>query len=195
MLAFACALGLATASPEPLVQDPVAHAAVAVRGDTELSPAAAYASARTRVADHVRTVWQERAETAVARQRPFWLPEVIADAAVQRWLATLPTEQLVRTVDREDREREHEFGTSIQTTLWVAEEPRAVARSERSLQSLLAGLERRTAGKFGITALTWVLLVVLLGWIDRLSRGYMTGRLTLAGLLAAVATPAVLFLV
>lgn len=195
MLAFACALGLATASPEPLVQDPVAHAAVAVRGDTELSSAAAYASARTRVADHVRTVWQERAEAAVQRQRPFWMPEAIAEAAVQRWLATLPTEQLVRTVDREDREREHEFGTSIQTTLWVAEEPHAVARSERSLQSLLTRLEHHTAGKFGVTVLTWVGLVVLLGWLDRLSRGYMTGRLTFAGLLAAVATPAVLFLV
>lgn len=195
MLAFACALGLAAASPEPLVQDPVALAAVAVRGDTELTAAAAYASARTRVADHVRTVWQERAATAVGRQRPFWLPEAIADVAVQRWIATLPTEQLVRTVDREDREREHEFGTSIQTTLWVAENPLAVARSERALQSLLSRLERRTAGKFGITALAWVGLVVLIGWLDRLSRGYMTGRLTLAGLLAAVATPAVLFLV
>lgn len=195
MLAFACALGFAAASPEPFVQDPVVHHAVAVRGDTELSPAAAYASARTRVADHVRTVWQERAESAVVRQRPFWLPEAIADAAVQRWLATLPTDQLVRTVDREDREREHEFGTSVQTTLWVAEEPHAVARSERALQNLLARVERRTAGKFGITALAWVVLVVLLGWVDRLSRGYMTGRLTLAGLLAAVATPAVLFLV
>lgn len=195
MLAIACALGLAVASPEPLVQDPMALAAVAVRGDTELSPAAAYASARHHVADHVRTVWRERAEAAVARQRPFWLPELLADAAVQRWLAGLPTEQLVRTVDREDREREHEFGTSIQTTLWVAEEPQAVARNERALQSLLVRLERRTAGKFGLTALAWVALFVMVGWVDRLSRGYMTGRLTLAGLLAAVATPAVLFLV
>ncbi len=38
-------------------------------------------------------------------------------------------------------------------------------------------------------------LVVALGWIDRLSRGYMTGRLWLAGLLAGVAVPAIAFLV
>src|SRR5688572_25657484 len=101
-------------------QEPLATAAVAVRGDTELSPAAAFASARTKVDDHVRQVWQQRAERTVARQRPFWLPSLVTDEAVRRWLADLPVDQMVQVVDREDREREHDFGNSYQTTLWVA---------------------------------------------------------------------------
>jgi hypothetical protein len=131
----------------------------------------------------------------VATRRPFWLPQPLADEAVRRWLGNLPTEQMVRTVDREDRQREHEFGTSYQTTLWVAEDPRAVQRSEQSLRSTLQRLERTTVVKYGGIAVGWTALAVLLGWIDRLSRGYMTWRLRLVGLLGGLAVPTVLFLV
>ncbi|MFY9343142.1 MAG: hypothetical protein WAT39_11665 [Planctomycetota bacterium] len=177
------------------VQDPLASAAVAVRGDAELSPAAALASAQTKVAEHVRNVWRERAEGAVATQRPFWLPALITDEAVRRWLADLPLQQMVAVVDREDREREHEFGSSYQTTLWVAEDPQRQQHAERRLRGELKKLERSTLVRFGGVAAGWTFLVVALGWIDRLSRGYMTGRLWLAGLLGGVAVPAIAFLV
>lgn len=168
--------------------------AVAVRGDTELSPAEAFASARRRAEDHVREQWAERAEHAMALRRPFWLPEALADRAVQTWLADLSVDECLRVVDREDRERTHEFGNSYQTTLWVAEEPRRVQRGERDLRQRLQQLERRTAIKFGGIAAAWVVLVVAFGWLDRLSRGYMTGTLRLVGLLAGAAVPTVLFL-
>lgn len=183
----------------PIPQGPgpaeLTAAAVAVRGDAELSPAAALASAEARVDEHVRAVWQERAERAVERQRPFWVPDLLVQAPLRRWLADLPVEQLVRRVDREDREREHEFGNSYQTTLWIAEEPRAVQRGERSLRSELRRLERCTAVKYGGIAAGWVVLAVALGWLDRLSRGYMTGRLRAIGVLAGLAMPAIAFLV
>jgi hypothetical protein len=176
-------------------QDPVATGAVAVRGDAELSPAAALASARTKVDDHVRDVWRDRAERELERRRPFWLPQPLADQALRRWIADLPVGQLVAVLDREDRQREHDFGSSWQTTLWVAEDPRAQQRSEQRLRSELRRLERTTAYKLGGIAGGWTLLLLGIGWLDRLTRGYMTGRLRLAGLLAGAAVPAVAFLV
>lgn len=180
-----------------LPQEPsaMASASVAVRGDAELSPAAAFESARAKVEDHVRNVWRQRADRAVENHRPFWLPQLLTDEAMRRWLAELPVEQLVQVVDREDREREHEFGNSYQTTLWVAEDPRLQQRSEQRLRNELRRLERTTAVKFGGIAAGWTAMIVLLGWLDRLSRGYMTGRLRLAGVLAGLAMPALAFLV
>jgi hypothetical protein len=170
-------------------------AAVAVRGEAELSPAQALASAEARVDEHVRSLWQQRAERAVVGRRPFWLPEVLIEEPMRRWLSDLPVERLVRTVDRKDQERVHEFGNSYQTTLWVAEEPGAVEHGEKRLRAQLRHLERATAVKYGSVAAGWVALALLLGWIDRLSRGYMTGRLRLIGLLAGAAMPAIAFVV
>lgn len=169
--------------------------AVAVRGDAELSPAAAFASAQSRVEEHVRTMWRERAERAAAEQRPFWMPELLTREAVRRWLLDLPLAQMVEVVDRQDHERQHEFGQSWQTTLWVAEDAQRVHRGEQRLRGELRRLERTTAWRYGGIAAGWTLLVVAIGWLDRLSRGYMTGRLRVAGLLGAVAVPAVALLV
>lgn len=179
----------------PFLQDPAAALAVAVRGDAELTPAAALASARNKVEDHVRGLWEERARRAQAAIRPFWVPEVLSDQAIRRWLAGLQVAQLTRCVDREDKEREHEFGSSYQTTLWVAEDTSVAQRNEQRLRRELHHLERLTAIKYGGIAASWVALVVLLGWVDRLSRGYMTGRLRLVGLLGAAAVPTIAFLV
>jgi hypothetical protein len=181
--------------PQDPPAKPTASAAVAVRGEPELSAAAAFSSAQGKVEDHVRSVWRERAERTVANQRPFWLPTLVTDNAVRRWLADLPVRDMVQVVDREDREREHEFGNSFQTTLWVAEDPRLQQRSEQRLRGELRRLEKSTAYKFGGIAAGWTLLAVALAWIDRLSRGYMTGRLRAVGLLGALAMPAVAFVV
>jgi hypothetical protein len=170
-------------------------AAVAVAGETELSPAAALQSARAEVDTHLRDVWRQRAERSVLARRPFWLPAPVADRAVERWLHELPTEQLTHVVDRDDRVREHEFGSSYQTTLWVTEDARTAAKLEQRLRSLLPRLVRDTAVRLGGIAAAWTVLVVGLGWLDRLSRGYMTGRLRLLGLTLGVAVPALAFLV
>jgi hypothetical protein len=185
-----CLVGFA---PQELAVMP--SAAVAVRGDAELSPAAAFASAQSRVEAHVRGLWLGRAERAVHNQRPFWLPAFLTEATVRRWLADLRAENLVQLVDREDREREHEFGSSYQTTLWVAEDARAVTKGEQRLRGELRRLERTTAIKYGGIAVSWTMLALLIGWLDRLSRGYMTGRLRLVGLLGGLAVPAIAFLV
>jgi hypothetical protein len=193
MLAPLLVTCLAIVPQEPLPA--VMADAVAVRGDAELDPATAFASAKRRAEDHVRGMWSERAERAFTGQRPFWLPELLAQETMRRWLADLPVDQMVRLVDREDRERTHEFGNSYQTTLWVAEDPRGVQQGERQLRRELRDLEKVTAIKYGGVVGSWVLLAMLVAWIDRLSRGYMTGRLRLLGLLCGLAVPAVAFLV
>lgn len=169
--------------------------AVAVRGDTELTPAEALASAQMRVDEHVRTVWKERAERAANRQVPFWMPDIMVEQTVRQWLADLPVKRLVASVDREDRERIHEFGNSYQTTLWIAEDKNLVQSGESRLRRELHRLERSTAVKAGGVAAGWVFLALVLGWLDRLSRGYMTGRLRAIGVLGGLLMPAALFLV
>lgn len=132
MLALLLAACLPFAPQQPVTTS-IAEAVV-VRGDAELSPAEALVSAKRKAEEHVRDLWQDRAEQAFSGRRPFWLPDLLAREAMRRWLAELPIEQMATYVDREDRQREHEFGSSYQTTLWVAEEPRLVANSERLLR-------------------------------------------------------------
>lgn len=193
MLDLLVATVLAFVAPQGRAQG--AAEAVAVRGDAELSPAEAFSSARRKAEDHVRDLWQARVEREAAVQRPFWVPAPLASLATRRWLGGLPYERLLRVVDREDQERTHEFGNSYQTTLWVMEEPALVEQAERQLRHQLRSLERTTAMKYGGIVGGWVVLGVMIGWLDRLSRGYMTGRLRLLGLLAAAAIPTVTFLV
>ncbi|MBM4060054.1 MAG: hypothetical protein FJ265_03010 [Planctomycetes bacterium] len=190
MFALLLCTGLLLAPQQPA---PV-HEAVAVRGEAELSQAAAFASAAQRAEAHVRDRWRERAERVIDGQRPFWLPSLLAQEAVRRYLADLPADRLVRYVDRDDRERQHEFGSSWQTTLWVAESPQAVQQQERQLRRELRQLEQTTAIKYGGVVAGWAVLALAIGWFDRLSRGYMTGRLRLLGLLCGAAFPAVAFL-
>lgn len=197
MLAVLIATSLFAAPQGPSFDDSSAPAtdAVAVRGEAELSPAEAYASASRAAEEHLRERWQARAARTAELRRPFWVPEVLVEQHIRRWLADLPIEGIAKVVDRQDRERMHEFGNSYQTTLWIAEEPRRVAMGEQRLRSDLRRLEHATAIKYGGIVAGWALLALVIGWLDRLSRGYMTGRLRLVGVLAGAAVPIVAFLV
>lgn len=191
------ALLLSTLIACPAQQEPQISmaSAVAVSGDTELSPADALASAELRVDEHIRSLWQERAKRAASRQSPFWMPQTLTDNTVRRWLGDLSVPRLIKQVNRDDKERVHEFGNSYQTTLWIAEDREMVERGESRLRAALHRLERTTAVKAGGIAAGWVFLALLLGWLDRLSRGYMTGRLRAIGVLGGLLVPAALFLV
>lgn len=188
----------------PVAQSPVATAtaaalvdtrqAVAVTGTTELSRAEAFGAARSAAIDHLRARWTERGQRVLAEQRPFWLPVVFARTAVDRWLSRQSFEQVLQIVDREDKVREHDFGQSFQTTLWVAEDPRQVAGRDGQLRRELQQVQRRTLAVSGGTVVFWAVMAFALGWLDRLSRGYMTGRLRLIGLLLGAVVPTLAFL-
>ena len=187
-------LGVLAQAPQVVVASAAAVEAVAIRGEAELTPAAAFESAHDRVEDCLRERWRERAQRLVVDQRPFWLPVQLAERAVGRWLLQTPIGEGIRVVDREDRTREHEFGSSYQTTLWVTEDPQQVARGSRQLRRELELVTRRTLLTAGGTVVFWATLAFVLGWVDRLSRGYMTGRLRLLGLLLGTAAPTIAFL-
>lgn len=178
-----------------LAQDPGVADAVAVRGDTELSPAAALASARGRADEHLRGLWRDRAARLAGAERPLWLPAAVAEAAAARWLATLPFDAYAQVVDRQDRAREHGFGQSHQTTLWVSEAPDALPRGERSLRAAMSAAARDAACRGGAVAGAWAAVGLGVAWFDRLSRGYMTRTLRAVGVLLAIAAPALAFLV
>jgi hypothetical protein len=177
--------------------DPVragAPAAVLVRGDAELTAQEAYDSAWGRAVDMVRDRWRDRAARLFSVARPVWLPESLLDDAVALWMVDARPEAGLRVVDREDRERDHGFGHSYQTWLWVAEDDGRVDQGERQLARLLQRVRRETLMDYGAVAGSWLLLALGLAWLDRLSRGYMTGRLIALGLLSGAAVPVLVFL-
>lgn len=154
--------------------------AVAIRGAAGLTGAEALASAQEQVAAHLRAAWRERAARIAGEAAPAWLPQPCVDAVVARWLARLPADRLARVVDRDDRVRDHGFGTSHQTTLWIAEAPEHVRAGEASLRTALAAARRTALARSGAVALGWTALGIGAAWFDRLTRGYMSGRLRLA---------------
>ena len=168
--------------------------AVMVRGAAELDPATAFASARDKAEQHLRDLWKGRADQLLVDSRPFWMPEFLAAAAADSWLVRFRPEQRLQLVDRQDRQRDHGFGHSYQTTLWVAESAAAVNKGRRSLQNELQRVEQKTLITAGGTVVYWSALAMLFGWLDRLSRGYMTRRLWTIALLLASGVPAVAFL-
>lgn len=167
---------------------------VEVRGTTELSRAEAYAAARNVAVDYIRQRWSERCRRQIEVQRPFWLPPILMQQAADRWLGRMPIESQLEIVSRDDVVRDHEFGQSFQTTLWVAESPDRVAATDRQLRHVLANAERRLAVIAGGTVGLWAVLALVLGWLDRLSRGYMTWRLRLVGIVLGSALPTLAFL-
>jgi hypothetical protein len=190
---FAALLLLTCSSLSP-AQDPSVGGAVPVRGEPELTQVEAHASARRKVDELVRMRLEERADRAVARAVPFWVPAPYAARTVDRWIDEAGSSAAFAIVDQDVQRREHEFGASFQTTLWIGEEPRQIEQAERRLQQRLRALERATAVRYGGSVAIWLLLAVLVGWLDRMSRGYMTGRLRAIGLFAGLAIPAVFFL-
>ena len=79
------------------------------------------------------------------------------------------------------------------TTSEVA--PEQVVAIEQALRAAVRGLRHRTLLKAGCVLVGWLGLALLLCWVDRLSRGYMTGRLWAIGLLCSAALPSLLFFV
>ena len=67
----------------------------------------------------------------------------------------------------------------------------AMTRLRRAVPRAAETFAVKCAGVIGF----WLVLGVVLGWIDRLSRGYMTWRLRAIGAIAGVSLPAVVLLI
>lgn len=185
---------LALALLAPSLSAQAAHDAALVRGSAELTPAAAFASAQDAAASYMRQIWRERGERIAREVRPAWMPLVVCERTVERFLSAQDARAQFAVVDREDRVREHEFGSSYQTTLWVAENDGAAARGERKLRASISELRMHAIAFLGGTAAWWAALMFLVGWFDRLSRGYMTARLVVIASALGLLVPSLAFL-
>ena len=170
-------------------------AATVVQGTAELDTAEAFESARAEAISRLRQRWEARAEKVVQEAAPAWLPAFVTERAVRDWMAHLEPDRALEVLDRADRERQHSFGPSYQTSLLVVEDPDLLRRAERRLGQQLARAQREFLTRAGGTLGLWAFLALGVFWLDRLSRGYMTGRLTLLATAIGAGVPVVLFLV
>ncbi len=175
---------------------PAAPADVTIRGTVELSPAAADTAAMSLATERVRELALTEATGLVDRAAPFWLPSFTREQIVRRWLGQFDPAQGVRVLERSVDAHDHGgLGTSYRTTLRVASDERALdaamARLRRAVPRAAEFFAIKCAGVIGF----WLVLGVVLAWIDRLSRGYMTWRLRAIGAIAGVTLPAVVLLI
>lgn len=172
-------------------------AALVVRGTVELSAGEADAAATALLGERARHVLEEQGRVLMAAAAPMWLPGFCREQVLRRWLGSTDATQMLRVVDRERDTRNHgSLGTSYRTALLVeADQHRLgnhLARLRRQIPRAADTFALKCAGIAGF----WAVLALAIGWLDRLSRGYMTWRLRLLGLLAGSAAPTVaLFLV
>ncbi|MCB9868355.1 MAG: hypothetical protein H6837_00770 [Planctomycetes bacterium] len=165
-----------------------------IAGPIELTRQAAWTAARRRL-DEVRTRELETlASRTIEASAAKWLPDPLCRPAVERWARSQLRRQKPRVLDHELKVRSHEFGHSYQAFLLVDLHDRGGERTVRSLRRELDHLIRRVVVKSG-GALGWFGVVALLiAWLDRLTRGYMTRRLYGIGAVVGVGVPVLLLL-
>jgi hypothetical protein len=182
-------------------EDPSARvgttAPIVVRGTVELSAAAADAAAATVCDERARQLLEEQGRAVLDRFAPVWLPGFCREQVLRRWLAGTEAQAAIRVVDRERVEHDHgSLGVSYRTALTVETDLKHVTKELARLQRHVPRAAEGFAVKCGAVAGFWALLGLLISWLDRLSRGYMTWRLRLIGLFLGAAAPALaLFLV
>lgn len=168
---------------------------IVVRGTVELSRGEADVAAQALVAERGRQLLAVRGRTEVEDSCPTWLPGFCRDQVLGRWLRTTDGAQVLRVVDRVQTEHDHGgIGTSYRTELTVRPDARQLDRSLSALRRQVVVGAKRFATKSAAIVGYWVALALLVGWLDRLSRGYMTWRLRLLGAIAGTALPAVVLL-
>jgi hypothetical protein len=192
-----CATLLAPQGPTDWARDgvdPRHPGAVVVVGMPELSPREAMASAEAEARAIRRQRLESRGAELIEDRARFWLPPFVRSRALAGWVdeqgAALPLELL----DREETVRDHGFGKSFQTHLVVG----SAEPNEAALRRLARRLDRegqRFLATCGGTLGLWAVLAFAWAWFDRLSRGYMTGRLAAIAVAMGVVVPGVAFLV
>ena len=165
-----------------------------VRGTVELSEQEADAAAWDQLLERVGGDVRTRAERVIAGGAPAWFPAFCRDQLVEGWMAGLDLRQCLRVTDRARQPRDHgSLGRSFRTTLTAEVDVRrldhALASLQRKLRSASRGFLTNCAAVLG----SWLCLAGLVAWLDRQSRGYMTGRLRLLAILAGVLVPCVVF--
>jgi hypothetical protein len=123
------------------------------------------------------------------------MPEFLQDRVIERWIGDRLQKEEERLLDKELVVRDHGFAQSYQAFLLV-DRPRAEDDSAplRRLRQKMISMESAVIEKGLASVGLWGVLALIVFWLDRLTRGYMTGRLYTLGVLVGVAVPTVLLL-
>lgn len=194
MLATMCSLMLLAQGPSVGLASTGGLRGVEVRGSTELSRGEAMEAARRQAVDRIRDRFAERGARIAGSIRPLWMPGFAVRQVVDDWLARLDASEAMEVLDHEEKRRFHDFGDSYQTTLWIGVDRRYEERADARLRRAMRNAEKTFLYKTAGTAGFWAVLALVLGWFDRLSRGYMTGRLWAVGIGLGAVVPVVGFL-
>lgn len=172
----------------------VQETGVEIKGPVELKAAEAASGARLELERWAQSYGDAMLAAEVERSGARWIPSSwIRDLARRRvdpWTAA----DLAVVVDERVAERQHEFGVSYQAILEVAERSSGRQRLQRTVQTAVHDAERLVLLLAGGTVVYWAVILLMVGWLDRLTRGYMTQKLALIGLLAALGVPSLPFL-
>lgn len=195
MLAITIAAGLLLQAPQdmkPWVDqgfDPSHPGAQVVSGAPELEPAKAWQAVS-------RKVVAQRAEQKVlaAKEVRSWMPEVLLEPIVLSWARGAAERAEVRILDRDLLVRDHGFGASYQAFLLIQDGAEVSRPDMRQLQRRIDRAERRILVRGGCTAALWALIALAGFWLDRLTRGYMSGRLTLIAAVLGLCAPGIFLL-
>ena len=202
MLLMTVAMGLLMQGPQQMEMknwvdhghDPAQPDAYAVSGTPELSRKEAWAAVqRQALEDHKNRV-RDVAEAQAAAISSKWLPGFVREKVVTEWTRDQLRRVAPKIVDRDLIVRDHGFGQSYQAFLLLDDVDSQQLRKRGRLTDLLRREEKRFVFKFGGMLGLWGLLALVMTWIDRLTRGYMTKRLYAIGALLALIGPALLVL-
>ena len=154
-----------------------------------MRPVEADAAAEERVLEEFRWDLERAARERSENHGPAWLPAALAEREIDGWLRGLSVDRTVEIVDRYREQHDHGDYTSFQTHLLVRPDAdrraSALGRLDRALAHSAHRLGWFAGGSLGL----WGLLAFAWMWIDRLTRGYMTGRLAALCVGMGVAAP------
>lgn len=156
--------------------------ALVVRGTVELTPAEADAAALAAGNELIARGVDEAAAEVIATRAPRWWPSFVEQRVISRWRERVLGADFIAIVDRHREVHDHGgLGRSFRTNLLLdADETRvgaALTRLRRDIPRATRELMLRCGGVIGF----WAVLALAYSWLDRLTRGYMTGRLRVLG--------------
>ena len=169
--------------------------AVTVVGDLELSRADADRAAMRAARDMRRGQLQRVGQELAARHAAFWLPGVLVDGEVDRWVTRTERRSPVSVMSRDTQVFTYSYGEAFRTSLHLEDGPLFDQAAELEMERGVRWLGRLILAKIGGITVFWGLLAFISCWFDRLTRGYMTWRLRgIAAALGVVVPPVVLLI-
>jgi len=200
MLLTTVAMGLLLQGPQHtetknwVDHDPAQPDAYTVSGTPELSRRDAWTAVeRTALEDHKNRV-RDVAEAHASAISSKWIPDFVRERVVTEWTRDQLRRLGPKVLDRDLMVRDHGFGQSYQAFLLLDAVDSRSLRKQGRLTTRLRREAKRFAFKFGGMLGLWGLLALVMTWIDRLTRGYMTKRLYAIGAILALIGPAALVL-